>query len=283
MTAGISDGQTRIGSGHLSAPDPRVLVMIAAHNEEENIRGVVRELESKAPYADYLVINDGSSDRTEMICVENHFQYVSLPVNLGIGGAVQTGYRYALENGYDIAVQLDGDGQHDPDYLAAVIRPIEEGRADYVIGSRFIADVAGQKDPGGQEGFRSTGARRAGIRFLSALIHLCCGQKIYDVTSGFRAVGRESIIVFADQYPIDYPEPEAIIDAVLRGERVMEVPVIMREREHGESSINVRRSIYYMIKVSLDILICRISYGLRRDRNRKNRRPDLKTGKARRN
>lgn len=285
----------------------RVLVMIAAHNEEENIANVVTELVRVTHNIDYLVINDGSTDRTEEICRENGFHYVNLPVNLGIGGAIQTGYRYAYDHGYDIAVQLDGDGQHDPGYLADVIRPVAEGAADYVIGSRFLhaagntvkkkvqagrkdaesisqTEIAGKpaagadasKDQGkenvisvhaGDEGFQSTGARRTGIRFLSGLIHLMCGRKIYDVTSGFRAVGRRSIEEFAANYPADYPEPEAIIDAVLRGERVMEVPVKMREREHGTSSINMRRSVYYMIKVSLDIIVCRISYGIRRDPN----------------
>lgn len=237
----------------------RVLVIIAAYNEEGNIESTVRSLQRCCPGCDYLVVNDGSTDRTAEICALRGFHYVSLPTNLGIGGAIQTGYRYALQHHYDIAVQMDGDGQHDPAYLAEVLRPIEEGRADYVIGSRFIA--------GSGEGFQSSAARRTGIRFLSGLIRICCGKRIYDVTSGFRAVGRSCIAEFAERYPTDYPEPEAIIDAVLRGERLAEVPVVMREREHGVSSINLGRSVYYMIKVSLDIIICRIGYGFRRDRH----------------
>jgi glycosyltransferase involved in cell wall biosynthesis len=234
----------------------RVLVIIAAYNEEENIENTVRHLKECCPSCDYLVVNDGSTDSTERVCVRNGFEYVSLPTNLGIGGAIQTGYRYALQNGYDVAVQMDGDGQHDPAYLETVLGPIAEGKADYVIGSRFVAKRG--------EGFQSSAARRTGIRFLSGLIRLCCGVRIYDVTSGFRAVGRSCIAEFAACYPTDYPEPEAIINAVLRGERLVEVPVVMKAREHGVSSINVGRSVYYMIKVSLDIVICRIGYGFRR-------------------
>lgn len=233
-------------------------MIIAAYNEEANIVKTVRSLETANIACDYLIVNDGSSDRTEEVCRVNGFSYVSLPVNLGIGGAVQTGYRYALENDYDIAVQIDGDGQHDPAYLQTVLQPILENKADYVIGSRFVSEKA--------EGFQSSAGRRIGIRLLSRLIRLCCGVRICDVTSGFRAVSRRSIQEFAVYYPADYPEPEAIIDASLRGERIAEVPVLMREREHGVSSINLKRSVYYMIKVSLDIIICRISYGVRRAR-----------------
>lgn len=236
--------------------EPKVLLMIAAYNEEENIERVVDDLEIHYPQYDYLIINDGSTDSTEEICRRRAYSYVSLPVNLGIGGAIQTGYRYALENGYDIAIQIDGDGQHDPAYLEALIRPILEGKADYTIGSRFLK----------REGFQSSGARRAGIHFLSGLICFLCGLRIFDVTSGFRAVGIRSIRAFAENYPTDYPEPEAILDAVMRRERLTEVPVIMREREHGQSSINLRRSVYYMIKVTLDLVICRISYGVRREK-----------------
>ena len=232
----------------------RVLVMIAAYNEEENIESVVDDLIRNYPRYDYVVINDGSTDGTERILKERHYNHVCLPVNLGIGGAIQTGYLYAYRNGYDIAVQLDGDGQHDPKYIADVIRPIEENTADYVVGSRFVTG----------EGFQSTGARRTGIRFLSGLIHLLCAQKVKDVTSGFRAVRRQSIRAFAEHYPTDYPEPEAIMDAAMRKERIAEVPVVMRERQHGTSSIHLRQSVYYMIKVTLDIFVCRIGYGVRR-------------------
>ena len=233
---------------------PRVLVMIAAYNEEENIERVVDHLTTEYPQYDYVIINDGSTDRTAEIIEKRGYNYLLLPMNLGIGGAIQTGYRYAREYGYDIAVQMDGDGQHDPAFLDAVTAPIAAGEADYCIGSRFI-DKAG---------FQSSAMRRVGIRFLSDLIYVLAFRRVLDVTSGFRAVSRQLIEIYADDYPDDYPEPKAIIDAVMRRCRIREIPVVMREREGGQSSINTWRSIYYMIKVSLDIIICRISYGVRR-------------------
>ena len=189
-----------------------------------------------------------------MILKKRGYNHINCPINLGIGGAIQTGYRYARENDYEIAVQIDGDGQHDPAYIGQIIDPILKGEADYVIGSRFV----------NKEGFQSSFTRRMGIRFLSGLITVLCFRRIKDVTSGFRAVNRFFIEVFADSYPIDYPEPEAILDAVMRRKRILELPVVMRERETGQSSINFNKSIYYMIKVTLDIIVCRISYGIRR-------------------
>ena len=232
----------------------KVLIIIPAYNEADNIITVTREISLKWPEFDYLVINDGSVDETSKICMENKIHYVDLPINLGIGGAVQTGYRYARENGYDIAVQIDGDGQHDVSFLGDLVQPLIEGKADIAIGSRFL----------NKEGFQSTLTRRIGISFLSFLIKICTGLKIHDVTSGFRAVGRRFIEIYARYYPADYLEPEAIISAVMNGGKIMELPVVMRERESGNSSINSLRSIYYMIKVSLAIIICRISFGIRR-------------------
>ena len=237
-----------------------ILLLIAAYNEEANIARVADEVTRLCPDADYLIINDGSTDGTERILQEKGLRHVTLPINLGIGGAVQTGYRYAREYGYDIAVQLDGDGQHDPAYLDRLVAPILSGEAEYTIGSRFM--------PGEHEGFQSTGMRRFGIRFLSGLILVLCGKHIYDVTSGFRAVNRYFIEIFAETYPTDYPEPEAIMDAAMRWGKIVEVPVVMRDREGGTSSINWWRAVYYMIKVTLDVIICRISYGVRREKRR---------------
>lgn len=232
----------------------KVLVIIPAYNEAENIQKVVDNLRTNYPQYDYLVVNDCSTDATLQICRKEGYRYLSLPINLGIGGCVQTGYKYALEENYDIAVQQDGDGQHDPDYIAELIHPIEEDRADIVIGSRFLE----------KEGFQSSAVRRMGIRFLSGLIRMCCGAQIRDATSGFRAVNRKYIRFYASSYPADYPEPEAIVAASLNGARVQEIPVVMRERENGTSSINFKRSLYYMIKVSLAILLCWITNRTRR-------------------
>ena len=228
----------------------KVLVIIPAYNEQDSIISVIDKLKKDCPKADYVVINDCSKDKTLQVLSENHANYVNLPLNLGIGGGVQTGYKYAMKNGYDIAIQIDGDGQHDTAYLKNVIEPIEKGEADIVIGSRFI----------NKEGFQSSGMRRLGINFLSVLIKICCGTKVLDVTSGFRAVNRTYICEYAKEYPVDYPEPEAIVKASLSGACIKEVPVIMKERESGTSSISPLKSVYYMIKVSLAIIVCRLTH-----------------------
>jgi len=233
----------------------RTLIIIPAYNEAEGIEKVVDNIVQNFPQYDYIVVNDGSSDATRDICRARGYQYLNLSINLGIGGAVQTGYRYAKDMGYDIAVQIDGDGQHDIAYLEKMLSLLENDEADIVIGSRFID----------KEGFQSSAARRTGIKILSTLIFLCTGCKVKDVTSGFRAVNKRFIEIYAKNYPIDYPEPEAIVSAVMHGGKIKEVPVIMRERETGTSSINMVKSVYYMIKVTLAILICRISFGVRRD------------------
>lgn len=232
----------------------KVLLIIPAYNEAENIEKVVNDLIQNYPQYDYVIVNDGSRDETEEICLKNHYQVLNLPLNLGIGGAVQTGYRYALKNHYDIAIQIDGDGQHDIAYVEKLIEPIISGRADITIGSRFIE----------REGFQSSVTRRMGISLLSGLIHVLCLKKVRDVTSGFRAVNEKFIKVYAENYPSDYPEPEAIVAAIMHRGRIEEVPVIMKERMAGNSSINLKRSVYYMVKVTLAILVCRISFGIRR-------------------
>lgn len=235
----------------------KVLIIIPAYNEAANIEAVVNNIIKNYPQYDYVIINDGSKDSTEEICIRNHYNLISLPLNLGIGGAVQTGYRYALKNHYDIAVQIDGDGQHDIAYVEKLIDPIIRGEADITIGSRFI----------NKEGFQSSASRRTGIMFLSTLIHITCFKKVKDVTSGFRAVNNRFIKIYAENYPNDYPEPEAIVAAFMHHGRIKEIPVIMKERLGGSSSINLKRSVYYMIKVTLAILVCRISFGIRRGKN----------------
>lgn len=232
----------------------KILVIIPAYNEEESILNVITKLNRDMEQADYVVVNDCSTDSTIERLQETEASYLNLPVNLGIGGGVQTGYKYALLNDYDIAIQIDGDGQHDTNYLQDVIQPIIDGEKDIVIGSRFLK----------KEGFQSSGMRRVGITFLSGLIQLCSGIKIYDVTSGFRAVNREYIRLYASDYPVDYPEPEAIVMAALEGARIGEVPVIMKERVSGKSSISALKSVYYMIKVSLAVILCRVTHRKRK-------------------
>lgn len=238
--------------------EERVLVIIPAYNESENIEHVITYLQEQAPWCDYLIVNDGSTDNTAKICWRKRYHYLNLPINMGIGGAVQAGYVYAFRNDYDIAVQMDGDGQHDAAYLETLLEPIRKDEADVVIGSRFLE----------KEGFQSSASRRMGIRILSFLIFLTTGKHIKDVTSGYRAVNRQFIEIYSRDYPMDYPEPEAIVSAVMHLGRVREVPVRMRAREGGVSSITFWKSIYYMIKVTLAILICRMSYGLRRGKRK---------------
>jgi len=226
----------------------RTLVIIPAYNEQDNILNTLRDLRENGPAADVLVVNDCSEDGTLKLLRERGVNHLNLAVNLGIGGGVQAGYLYARDQGYDIAIQFDGDGQHEARYLRDLIAPLEKGEADIAIGSRFVR----------KEGFQSSGARRAGIGILSRLIRGLCGVRVLDVTSGMRAVNRKYIEVYARRYVQDYPEPEAILDAGIRGARILEVPVQMKERENGKSSISFGKSIYYMVKVSLALMVRRL-------------------------
>ncbi|MDL2214182.1 glycosyltransferase family 2 protein [Clostridia bacterium OttesenSCG-928-O13] len=228
---------------------PKILIIIPCYNEEESIEAVIERLGTVFPQGDYLVVNDCSTDKSGAILSQKGYTHITLPVNLGIGGGVQSGYLYAVENGYDITVQMDGDGQHNPKYLADVIAPVANGTLDMCIGSRFIT----------KEGFQSGVMRRFGIRFLSGLIRLLSGAKVKDVTSGFRACNRELTAYYAQNYAQDYPEPEAIISAVAGGYRVGEVPVVMDERLGGVSSISgVIKGAYFMVKVSLSLIVHRL-------------------------
>lgn len=232
----------------------RALVIIPAYNEAASIQKVIEDLQTHCPQCDYVVINDCSTDETRDILRQGKASFLDLPANLGIGGGVQTGYRYALERGYDAAIQFDGDGQHDARYIGALLNPLERDEADVVIGSRFLT----------HEGFQSSSMRRLGIRFLGGLIYLLSGVRVRDVTSGMRAVNRHMIAQYAASYAQDYPEPEAILEAALQGARIAEVPVQMRERQAGTSSIDLFRSGYYMFKVSIALVLDRIALGRRR-------------------
>ena len=224
------------------------IAIIPAFNEEESILTTVADLRKNAPDFDYIVINDCSRDQTLDLCRDHGIRVLDLSVNLGIGGAVQTGYLYAYRNGYDIAVQFDGDGQHDAAFLNTMADELINGGYDCVIGSRFIK----------REGFQSTGMRRFGIRYFTGLIRLLFGRTITDPTSGLRMCSRRAMELFVKNYPRDYPEPEVAARLLRKKYRVKEIPVLMKERTGGVSSISMKKGAYYMIKVSLAILIERL-------------------------
>jgi glycosyltransferase involved in cell wall biosynthesis len=226
----------------------RVLAIVPAFNEERSLPTVVAGLRRSAPGVDVCVVDDGSTDGTADVARGLSVVLLSIPVNLGIGGAVQAGYQWARDHGYDVAVQVDGDGQHDTSFLPELVQEVASGRAGLAIGSRF----SGPRLAGA---FRSTWTRRAGIRYLSWMLRLRCGARVSDPTSGFRAAGRQAIELFARSYPPDYPEPESIAVAARAGLTVKEVPVRMSERQHGESSIDAGQSLYYLVKVSLALLL----------------------------
>ena len=213
----------------------KVLLVIPAYNEEENILNVCKQIEdynkSTDLPLDYIVINDGSKDNTLKILKENNLNYIDLVHNLGIGGAVQTGYKYAYQNNYDIAIQFDGDGQHDIKYVKKICKPIIENKVDMVIGSRYIKNEKSE--------FQSTFMRRLGSNIISCFIKICCHKKITDPTSGFRAINKEVIKIFAKEYPKEYPEPESTVSLLVNGYNVEEVSVNMNERQ--------RRCIIYKI------------------------------------
>ncbi|MBF7095183.1 glycosyltransferase family 2 protein [Streptococcus sp. HF-1907] len=224
------------------------LIIIPAYNESSNIKNTIEAIKKDAPDFDYVIINDCSTDNTLEICQQNHFNVVSLPINLGIGGAVQTGYLYAKQNGYDLAVQVDGDGQHNPSFLAKMVEELEASKVNMVIGSRFLEN----------EGFQSSFTRRLGIKYFMWLIKLLTKKKVTDATSGLRMIDRSLIELFADNYPDDYPEPETIVSVLNKGYSIKEIPVIMNERQGGVSSISATKSVYYMVKVTLAILFVKL-------------------------
>lgn len=230
----------------------KILLIIPAYNEESNILKVYNNINkykqsNKDVEIDYVVINDCSSDDTLKILKENKINHINLISNLGIGGAVQTGYKYAVINDYDIAIQFDGDGQHDIDYVKYIYEPILDGKADMCIGSRYLNKESSE--------FQSTFMRRVGKNIISFFIKIVTGVTVTDPTSGFRAVNKDIIKMFANDYPIDYPEPESLVNVIKEGYNIIEVPVSMNERLGGKSSINVLKSVHYMIKVSISIII----------------------------
>jgi len=223
----------------------KIVIIIPAFNEEESIGTVIRRIKINMPQADVLVVNDGSYDLTSLKALEAGANVIDLPFNLGIGGAMQTGYLYASKNNYDIAIQVDGDGQHDPKYLNNLIYPIINSTTDMVIGSRYVTRTS----------YKSSFARRIGMIFFSSLVNLLTGKKVNDTTSGFRAVNKKIINYFAFKYPNDYPEVDVLVKLHKMNYKILEMPVEMQERSTGRSSITPLRSVYYMVKVSLSLLI----------------------------
>ena len=226
--------------------EPKILVIIPAFNEGESIEKTIDEVRKEFASAKILVVNDGSSDDTQSKAEGRKVAVVRLPFNLGIGAAVQTGFKFAFENNFDVAVQVDGDGQHDGRFLKNIIEPIIKNKSDMVIGSRFLPP---------HFGYQSSWVRRLGINFFAHLISFLTHCKVTDPTSGFRAYNRKMIEAFAKYYPLDFPEPEALVVAKQLGCRVIEVPVEMRKRSAGHSSIRYLRTLYYMVKVTFAILL----------------------------
>jgi len=230
--------------------DPRLqalrrVAIVPGYNEEGSIGAVIDEIRAADPEIEIVVIDDGSRDRTADAARARGARVLELPFNLGIGGAVQTGYRYAHEHGFDLALRVDGDGQHDPAQFAVLAGPVLSGHADIAVGSRFI----------GRKGYRSSRSRRLAIRVLAWTVTLIVGGRVTDPTSGFQVANRRAIALYAAYYPHDYPEVEATVLAAKAGLRRAEVPVEMRERSAGRSSIGAVRSVYYMVKVMLAVLV----------------------------
>ena len=221
------------------------IAIVPAFNEQEAIGGVIEELRHFDPELHVLVIDDASHDRTAQRARAHGARVLTLPFNLGIGGAVQTGFRFAAQNGYELAARVDGDGQHDPSELGPLVAAVLEGDADICVGSRFA----------GADGYRSSMTRRIGIRILARTVSLLTGQRVTDTTSGFQVLDRKAIELFAADYPHDYPEVEAAVMLHKHRLRLVEVPVRMRERTGGQSSIRGFQTVYYMAKVMLAILI----------------------------
>lgn len=221
------------------------IVIIPAYNEENNIGKVIQSIKNAGVMADIVVINDGSSDNTSELAKKAGAYVIDLPVNLGIGGAVQTGYLYAYASGYDIAIQVDGDGQHNGSDLTRIIYELEKNHADIAIGSRFVEESK----------YKASFFRKIGIHFFSKLVTTLIHYPVCDTTSGYRGVNKKAIELFSRYYPKDYPEVETIVYAYLMGLRIKEIPVNMNPRYSGKSSISLWKGLYYIVKVTIMLLL----------------------------
>jgi glycosyltransferase involved in cell wall biosynthesis len=225
-----------------------VLVVIPAHDEQASLPGTLAEVRARAPFVDELVVDDGSHDDTARVARKLGATVVRHPVNLGVGGALQTGFRWACRHGYDIAVQLDADGQHDPSYLEALLAPVIAGHCDVAIGSRFVSST----------GYHAPWNRRLGMLLFSGVVRLALGRPIYDTTSGFRAYARRVIEVCQYDFPKDFPDAPLLIALARQGFRLEEVPVVMRERTAGQSFYTLGKQLYYPYKNLLASLMALI-------------------------
>lgn len=223
----------------------RICIIIPAYNEEETLGSVIDRVRCHAPEADIVVVNDASSDSTSAVARRYGVPVLELPINLGIGGAMQTGFKYAYRHRYEVAIQVDGDGQHDPEYIPRVLEPILAGRVDIVIGSRFLEPI----------GYTSSLIRLFGIRFFAWLIGMMTNRRIYDATSGFRAYNQAALQFAANYYPSDFPEPESIVQFLRNGFRIKEVPVVMKARQGGVSSVRIGKGIYFIASNALAIIV----------------------------
>jgi glycosyltransferase involved in cell wall biosynthesis len=228
----------------------KTLIIIPAYNEERSIAGVVENIRKHVTNADILVVNDGSQDRTARTARDSGAMVVSLPYNMGIGSAVQSGFLFAKEKGYHYAVQVDGDGQHPAREIPRLLEALENGR-DVAIGSRFVQST----------NYRPPFLRAVGIKIFSFLVSLIVGKRVYDTTSGFRACGRKAIVLLTETYPHDYPEVEALITLHKHGMKFVEIPVEMNHRQEGKSSISAKNAVYYMLKVTLAVLVAVLKRG----------------------
>lgn len=224
--------------------EPKVLIIIPAHNEAGTLEDVITATR-RSLKADIVVVDDGSTDETGRIALDQKAELLSLPFNLGIGSTMQTGYKFAAREGYDIAVQVDGDGQHDPEQVRLLLEPVISGKCDMAVGSRYLK----------KNSYQGAAGRRLGTALFSRMLSLAIGEKLTDATSGFRAINSRLIAHFAQDYPRDYPEVEALMVVHMARCRIKEVPVIMRQRGGGRSSIGSFRSVYYMVKVLLALLV----------------------------
>jgi hypothetical protein len=225
-------------------------VIVPSYNEEKALPNTLKELLTEYGQEQVIVVNDGSTDETSRLARETGVTVIDLPDNMGIGVAMQTGYRYAAGKGFRFALQCDGDGQHNPKDIPLLIEKMEETGADMVIGSRFVDGSAG--------GFKSFFFRRVAIRYLSTWLKLLTGKTVRDITSGFRLVNRKGLEIFAEVYPFDYPEPESIVLLQNYGCSIVETPVTMRERQGGISSIGILGGVYYLVKVTIGLSIMKL-------------------------